>query len=122
MSAPTPSHCWLQLRDGRTVWLSATCSIGRQADNDLVLDSPALSRRHALLVPDGDTYALNDLHSRNGTYLNGTAVTRPVRLRHGDEIKVGDAHIRFHCTRGLRETTTDPSSIAVTQRIFCLRL
>lgn len=121
MSAPLLSHCWLELPDGRNHWLSSTCAIGRQPDNDLVLELPTLSRRHALLVPEGGGYTLSDLHSRNGTFVNGAAITRPVRLRHGDEIRVGEAQLRFHSARRLDEHFAGTPDVAVTQRLDQLK-
>src|SRR5689334_8457261 len=115
-----PAPAWLELPDGRTVWLAASCSIGRQPDNDVALDLPALSRRHALLVAEGDSYTLSDLHSRNGTFVNGAAVTRPVRLRHGDEIRVGDAVLRFSCPQRLDKPAAS-LEFAPTQRLDQIR-
>ena len=102
MSAPAsspPPESWLELPDGRMIWLQGRCTIGRQVDNDLVLDIPELSRHHALIALDGGRYLLNDLHSRNGTYLNRAAVTRPAPLRDGDEIQLGTVKLRFRRKR-----------------------
>jgi phosphoserine phosphatase RsbU/P len=70
-------------------------SIGRSAQSDLSIPSLSLSRNHARIVPDGAGYLLEDSGSRNGTYLNGTAVTAPSPLADGDEIRVGDVVLRF---------------------------
>ncbi|HVS54164.1 MAG TPA: adenylate/guanylate cyclase domain-containing protein [Opitutaceae bacterium] len=118
-SSSPPPESWLELPGGQTFWLKGRCSIGRQPDNDLVLDLPALSRHHALVSPSGGGYTLSDLRSRNGTFLNRTAVTRPTPVRDGDEIRLGDVALRFRCKRrwldfGAR-TVVDAS--APTQRI-----
>jgi adenylate cyclase len=89
----------LELPDGRSFWLKGPCAIGRESDNDLVLDLPDLSRHHALIAIDGGGYVLTDLHSRNGTYLNRVAVARPAPLRDGDEIILGTAKLRFRRKR-----------------------
>ncbi|MCX6953277.1 MAG: adenylate/guanylate cyclase domain-containing protein [Verrucomicrobia bacterium] len=115
-----PPEAWLELPDGRTFWLRGPCAIGRQPDNDLVLDLPALSRRHALLTPEGDGYTLSDLHSRNGTFVNRAAITRPVTLRDRDEIRLGDALVRFRCTRRL-VNGAGPADFAATQRLDDVR-
>lgn len=96
---PNPPESWLELPDGKTFWLKGRCVIGRQPENELALELPALSRRHALIVAEGRGYAISDLHSRNGTYVNGSAVTRPVVLRDGDEIRLGAIPLRFRCKR-----------------------
>lgn len=112
--SPALPDSWLELPGGRTFWLKGPCSVGRQPDNDLIIDQPALSRRHALLTPEGGGYTVSDLHSRNGTFVNRAAITRPVTLRDGDEIRLGDALVRFRCTRRL---AAGPVDFAATQRL-----
>jgi class 3 adenylate cyclase len=90
---------WLELPDGKSLWLKGRCMIGRQEGCDLVLVTPALSRQHALLAAAPGGYTLTDLHSSNGTYLNRELVKRSVPLRDGDEIKIGDLLLRFRCNR-----------------------
>jgi Nif-specific regulatory protein len=63
-------------------------SVGRQALNNLNLDDNAVSRRHCLIRRSGLTCTLKDLESRNGTYVNGTAITEH-ELAQGDEIRIG---------------------------------
>jgi ABC-type multidrug transport system ATPase subunit/pSer/pThr/pTyr-binding forkhead associated (FHA) protein/ABC-type multidrug transport system permease subunit len=74
---------------------SDTMRIGRDADNDLVLDDPNVSRQHAEVRRAGDgRHVLRDLSSRNGTRLNG----RPVRtapLAPGDVIGIGPYRLVF---------------------------
>ena len=63
-------------------------TVGRSLDNDLVLDSPDVSRRHARLDLNGAALMLTDLGSTNGTKVNG----RPVKVRAiaaGDEVAFG---------------------------------
>jgi len=105
------------LPDGRTFLLKGRCAIGRQSDNDLVIDLPILSRRHALISAEDRGYVLNDLHSRNGTYVNGAPVTCPVPLRDGDEVRLGSAALRFRCKRGWLTPTKDTADGTLTQRL-----
>lgn len=114
MSTSAPfalAESWLELPDGRLFWLKNRCAIGRHPDNDLVFEAPSLSRQHALLAADLSGYTVSDLHSRNGTYLNGSAVTHPVVVRDNDEIRVGDVRLRFRCTRQqpFADTNTTPA-------------
>ena len=111
-----PPESWLELPDGTTFWLKARCAIGRQPDNDLVIDQPILSRHHTLIAVDGGSYTLSDLHSRNGTYLNGVPVSRPVTLRDGDQVRLGGATLRFRCKRAWFTTTRDTPSGTLTER------
>jgi len=64
-------------------------TIGRDPGNDLVLDSPIVSRRHAELGVRDDTVRLRDLGSANGTAVNGQPITEQA-LRDGDIIRIGD--------------------------------
>lgn len=63
--------------------------LGREPGAGIVIDDPRVSRRHARLcrIPAG--YQLEDLHSRNGTFLNSRPVTEPVPLSPGDRINLG---------------------------------
>ena len=72
-------------------------SIGRNVDSDIVLDDPLVSGRHALIiVSDGNRAPLlQDLHSTNGTRVNGRDV-RNAALKHGDEIQIGRCVFRVH--------------------------
>jgi DNA-binding winged helix-turn-helix (wHTH) protein len=63
--------------------------LGRDRDAVVWLDSPTVSRRHARIVVSGDQAMLEDLGSRNGTWLRGRKVTGPVRLSDLDEVKLG---------------------------------
>jgi Nif-specific regulatory protein len=64
--------------------------IGRDPSNLLSISDPSLSRRHCALTQDSDGYKIRDLDSRNGTLVNGASV-KEARLRHGDQISVGDS-------------------------------
>jgi len=64
--------------------------IGREAGNEIVIEDPQVSRRHATLTRQGATYVLEDIGSTNGTYVNGKRVTAPVLLSNGDMIGLAD--------------------------------
>jgi pSer/pThr/pTyr-binding forkhead associated (FHA) protein len=65
--------------------------IGRDEGLDLVIDSPAVSRRHARLCFDGDEWKIEDLDSRNGVVLNGLRVRGRAPLRAGDVVMLADS-------------------------------
>ncbi len=74
-------------------------SIGRSADNDIVLDDPLVSSRHAQVTisheSGGDSIAsIEDLGSTNGTRVNGKDV-RKHRLKHDDLIQIGRNSLRI---------------------------
>ncbi len=62
--------------------------LGRASD-DIALSDYTISRRHAELRPSARGWAIEDMRSSNGTYLNGNRLDRPMRLKHGDLIRLG---------------------------------
>jgi hypothetical protein len=68
--------------------------VGRRSGNDLQLDQPSVSGRHALVRPDGDQVFVEDLGSTNGTRVDGQKVERSV-LRPGARIVFGDVAFSF---------------------------
>ncbi len=67
--------------------------IGREAGNDLVIEDPQVSRRHAQLTQQGNSYLIEDIGSTNGTYVNGKRVTAPTLLANGDMVGLADTVI-----------------------------
>lgn len=78
--------------------------VGRDADVDVTLDSSTVSRRHARVVVDRDRTMLDDLGSKNGTYVGTERVTAPVRLRDGDAVRIGSVQVTYRA-RTARNTT-----------------
>ena len=71
-------------------------TIGRSPDNDIPIPDPEVSRRHAQIVYQSNGYAIVDLGSTNGTFVNDVRVTELTPLQHGDLIRLGDAiDVRF---------------------------
>jgi hypothetical protein len=68
--------------------------IGRASLNHIVIDNPAVSAQHAILVRVGASYRLKDLHSTNGTQVNGVAIT-DAELKDGDKIRFGSTAAIF---------------------------
>jgi DNA-binding response OmpR family regulator len=63
-------------------------TIGRWQDNDVVVDDRWVSRYHARIRREGDHYVIEDLDSKNGTFVNGRRITEPAVLSDGDEVHV----------------------------------
>lgn len=95
MSAPTGEDAWLEAADGTSHPIRGSCSLGRGAANTIVLDSPKVSRRHALihLQNIGELWLI-DFGSSNGTFLNKRRIQHPIRLGDGDQITIGDQVFR----------------------------
>lgn len=70
-------------------------TIGRSADNDLVLSEARVSRQHARLEWWQGRWFLHDLNSANGTFLNRQRLTAPQPLHSGDLIRIGDSVFLF---------------------------
>ena len=104
------SFCWL-LRDGKRLSLQSGENIlGRESDEGIIrLDSPTVSRRHARISISASGASLEDLDSKNGTFLRGERVSTAVPLADGDEIRVGSVVLRFRTASGSRTATwTEP--------------
>ncbi|MFQ5398187.1 MAG: FHA domain-containing protein [Anaerolineae bacterium] len=67
-----------------------SASIGRSAANDIVLADPEISRRHAQIIRQEDEYAIQDLGSTNGSFVNNQRVTGLTLLHHGDMVALGE--------------------------------
>jgi len=78
--------------------LGERCRIGRSSECDVQLLDHQLSRVHARIERRDDGYWLEDLGSRNGTFLAGTRVSAPVRLAPGDELSLGGLAVIFEPT------------------------
>ncbi|MEO6834341.1 MAG: FHA domain-containing protein [Candidatus Tumulicola sp.] len=63
--------------------------VGRGRELDVVLRDPEVSRRHARFESRNGVVYVDDLRSRNGTFLNGRRVTEAIEVREGDAIDVG---------------------------------
>ena len=70
-------------------------TVGRNPDNEIFLDDITVSRHHARFVRTGHGFAVEDIGSLNGTYVNRAAVER-VDLAGGDEVQIGKFRMVFH--------------------------
>jgi len=76
--------------------------IGRAPSNHVVVDHPAVSAQHALLLRVRDAYWLMDLNSTNGTHINGQLFTYG-ELKDGDKVRFGSVvavFVGLCCKRG----------------------
>jgi DNA-binding winged helix-turn-helix (wHTH) protein len=62
---------------------------GRDPDNGIYLDSPKVSRRHARIVVVGTSSTIEDLTSKNGTFVGGARISTPTPLAPGDHVQIG---------------------------------
>jgi DNA-binding winged helix-turn-helix (wHTH) protein len=91
----------IEVPNGETV-------IGREPEAAVSIDSLHISRRHARIVVASGRAVLEDLGSKNGTFLNGQRITTPVELKDGDQIGVGHDLLVFRLRDRMGTTLTDP--------------
>jgi pSer/pThr/pTyr-binding forkhead associated (FHA) protein len=85
--------------DARVFPVIGEVMVGRAAENQLVLDDPSLSRKHARLRGIGRRLEIEDLGSSNGTFVNGRKVGRAAALP-GDSVRFGELSFRVEDERG----------------------
>ncbi len=73
--------------------------VGRGRELDLVLRDPEVSRRHARFESQNGIVYVEDLHSRNGTFLNGRRVAESIEVRDGDAVDVGTTRLLVQSIR-----------------------
>lgn len=89
----------IPLRSGENV-------IGRDPHDAVVIHAPDVSRHHARLIVAGATVTLEDLGSKNGTFIGTHRITEPAEVRPGDEILVGTVRMRLVQVDALAPTAT----------------
>lgn len=72
--------------------IDAELLLGRDESCGLVIPDRQISRQHAIIKSDGSVYLLEDLGSKNGTFLNGQRIENPQVLHEGDEIRLAFTH------------------------------
>lgn len=84
---------------GQQIELSATeTTIGR-VKGDIVVPDPRISKEHARIIREGDVFYVQDLDSRNRTFVNGQPVKQRVALQDGDRISIGKiCDLLFRCS------------------------
>lgn len=91
-AAPPRLHITVSGRETRVHTLTqAEITFGRVSTNEIVIDNPDISRRHARLVKIENGYQIEDLGSSNGTYVNGERISAPRILQPGDQVRLGQS-------------------------------
>ena len=101
-------RCWIIWEWGHVALTDGDHLLGRDGDVAVWLESPTVSRHHARIRVVGPEATVEDLGSKNGTFLHGERLTAPSLLADGDEICVGSVRVKFRLagTSGPTETQT----------------
>jgi pSer/pThr/pTyr-binding forkhead associated (FHA) protein len=75
--------------------IGTSATIGRLPDNTVMIDNPAISSHHARIFHDGDRFIVEDLKSKNGTFVNDKLVLTRRSLQTGDVVLVGKHQLVF---------------------------
>jgi DNA-binding winged helix-turn-helix (wHTH) protein len=92
----------LGLTDGEYV-------LGRDPELEVFLDSPDVSRRHARITIAGEEVTIEDLESKNGTFVSDRKLQAPAGLADGDTIRLGSFELTFTAIRSLGSTKSVPA-------------
>jgi pSer/pThr/pTyr-binding forkhead associated (FHA) protein len=87
----------LRFKD-RDLCITKTIKVGRDKNNDIVLnDDPLVSRMHATIEKEGEYYYIYDKDSTNGTYVNNNPIARSekIQLHSGDIIRIGKTKLQI---------------------------
>jgi len=91
-------------------------TLGRSSDNTIIIDTMQISRRHLRLSPAVGSFAIEDVGSTNGTWVNGEQLSRPHVLVPGDDVQfAGNFVLRFEqqaaqLPQEMRPPVTHPTS------------
>jgi DNA-binding winged helix-turn-helix (wHTH) protein len=110
--APAPREaamkCWLLWETRQVPLTEGNNIVGRGVDAAVWIDAPGVSRHHAQIVVRHGEAMVEDLGSKNGTYIAGHRVTIPHRLADGDQIRLGSVVITFRIPEPPGSTETAP--------------
>jgi DNA-binding winged helix-turn-helix (wHTH) protein len=102
------TNCRLRWDAGRAVLKEGAHVLGRDPDLELFIDSPSVSRRHAVIRVSSLAATIEDLGSKNGTFVDERSVVSPTPLADGDVIRVGSVDVTFTIVSARNSTRTEP--------------
>ena len=98
----------LVLEDREIVLRPGENVLGRVEDGVVWLESPSVSRRHARILIEKGEVVLEDLASKNGTFVRGERISVPTRLADGDVFRLGRVSVKLRAGQADRSTRTEP--------------
>lgn len=76
-------------------FLGEKITVGRAPDNDICIEDETVSVHHAVILRQDGNWMVKDLQSMNGTFIEGTKIARPAKLRNGNTVIFGTVEARF---------------------------
>lgn len=70
--------------------------IGRTQECDFIINDGLVSKRHCVITNEAGKFFLEDIGSRNGTFLNGKPIKKKTALFYGDKVTIGETIMRFY--------------------------
>lgn len=104
------ARCWIVWEHGQVSLREGEHLLGRDADVSVWLESPSVSRHHARIRVSGSDATIEDLGSKNGTYLHGERIDASTPLADGDEVRLGSVPVTIRLLKATGSTVTQWSS------------
>ena len=98
----------LVLEDREIVLRPGENVLGRVEEGVVWLESPSISRRHARILIEEGEVVLEDLASKNGTFVRGERISVPTRLADGDVFRLGRVSMKLRAGQADQSTRTEP--------------
>lgn len=83
------------LKKGDSLPIKDRITLGRGSQNQIRIQDNFTSQEHAVIFQRDGHFWLEDLHSSNGTYINGQQINQPIVLSKGDQIRIGGVTFQF---------------------------
>jgi DNA-binding winged helix-turn-helix (wHTH) protein len=99
-------NAWLLGRTAEVALLPGENVLGREGDGIILMKSSTVSRRHARIVVNAKGAVIEDLKSKNGTFVNDRRVSGPTPVAEGDQVRVGSLLFTFRRSQGSQSTET----------------
>lgn len=103
----TPARFRLVWVEGQMPLPDGEYTIGRDPDVELFFDSPSVSRRHAIIRIKGCDAAVEDLGSKNGTFVGDSRIDGATPLSPDNTIRIGSIHLTLRSVRAAGSTKTE---------------
>jgi DNA-binding winged helix-turn-helix (wHTH) protein len=108
LAEPAGGSSWRLIWEDRVIALTeGETVLGRDPGAGIRILSEGVSRRHARIVINGSAATLEDLGSKNGTFLRGTRIAGPSAVRHDDEIRLGGVKLTLRLVPDDKSTKTE---------------